>query len=87
MGDRQGRRLLPGGRRKEAQGPGGYFYLSMVSWSRLAIGFWTQEVVEEYIDRIDRAIAVAREQIEDRNDTAWTYFYLGGALGSRAGFT
>jgi tetratricopeptide (TPR) repeat protein len=66
--------------------PAGYFYMSMVSWSRLVIGFWSPEMVREYIDRIDRAIAVAKEQIEDGSPTAWTYFYLGGALGFKGRF-
>jgi tetratricopeptide (TPR) repeat protein len=58
----------------------------MVSWSRLTIGFWSQAVVQEYIERIDRAVSVAREQIEQGNATAWTYFYLGGALGFKGRF-
>lgn len=66
--------------------PKGYFYLAMVSWSRLASGFWTPDVVKEYGNRIDRAISVARERIERGNADSFTYFYLGGALGFKGRF-
>lgn len=66
--------------------PVGYFYLAMVSWSRLTLGFWSRDMVREYIERIDRTVAVAGEQIEDGSATAWTYFYLGGALGFKGRF-
>lgn len=71
---------------RKPKDPAGYFYLAMVSWSRLAIGFWSGEMVEEYIERIDRAVAVARAEIEDGRPSAWTYFYLGGALGFKGRF-
>ena len=61
--------------------PGGYFYLAMVSWSRLSIGYWGEKDVKEFSQRIDKTIAVARENIKDSTADSWTYFYLGGALG------
>jgi tetratricopeptide (TPR) repeat protein len=72
--------------KRKPTNPAGYFYLSMVSWSRLAIGFWSKEVVEEFIERIDRAVAVARAEVEEGNPTAWSYFFLGGALGFKGRF-
>lgn len=61
--------------------PSGYFYLAMVSWSQLAAGFWTPEVLDQFEERIERAVDVARRWV-DRNETdAGAYFYLGGALG------
>ncbi|MCJ7595242.1 MAG: hypothetical protein MUO52_10785, partial [Desulfobacterales bacterium] len=66
--------------------PAGYFYLAMVTWSRLSSGFWLPEVVEEYGDRIDRVITVAKTKIANKEDDCFTYFYLGGALGFKARF-
>jgi len=66
--------------------PAGYFYLAMVTWSRLSSGFWLPEVVEEYGNRIDRVITVAKTKIADRNEDCFTFFYLGGALGFKARF-
>lgn len=66
--------------------PIGYFYLAMVSWSRLSIGFWTREVLQEYLDRIDLTIAVARKRIENQEADSFDYFYLGGALGFKGRF-
>lgn len=66
--------------------PKGYFYLAMVTWSRLAAGFWSPDVVKEYGKRIDRAIAVARKMIESQEADSFTYFYLGGALGFKGRF-
>ena len=43
--------------------PVGYFYLAMVTWSRLATGFWSSESVKEYKERIDRTIIVAERPV------------------------
>jgi hypothetical protein len=61
--------------------PGAYFYLAMVSWSRLSYGYWEEKDVNEFSQRIDKTIAVAREKIKAGTADSWTYFYLGGALG------
>jgi tetratricopeptide (TPR) repeat protein len=66
--------------------PAGYFYLAMVTWSRLASGFWSSEMVEQYGDRIDKAIFIANKKIEENKADAFTYFYLGGALGFKGRF-
>jgi tetratricopeptide (TPR) repeat protein len=66
--------------------PAGYFYLAMVTWSRLASGFWSPEMVEQYGERIDKAIFVARKKIEEEKGDSFTYFYLGGALGFKGRF-
>jgi len=66
--------------------PIGYFYLAMVSWSQLASGFWSSEVVKEYGNRIDKAISVARQKIEEGSPDSFTFFYLGGALGFKGRF-
>lgn len=71
---------------QEPQSPAGYFYLAMVSWSRLASGFWSSDVVAEYDRRIDKTIRVARERIQDGKPDSYTYFYLGGALGFKGRF-
>jgi hypothetical protein len=61
--------------------PSGYFYLAMVSWSRLTYGYWGDKDVDEFNQRIDKTVAVARQKIKDGTADSWTYFYLGGALG------
>jgi tetratricopeptide (TPR) repeat protein len=66
--------------------PSGYFYLAMVTWSRLASGFWSPEVVKRYGDRIDEAIFIAKRKIEGGKAGSFTYFYLGGALGFKGRF-
>jgi tetratricopeptide (TPR) repeat protein len=66
--------------------PAGYFYLAMVSWSRLASGFWLPEVVRTYGERIDRTISVAKRAIKEGEPDSYTYFYLGGALGFKGRF-
>lgn len=66
--------------------PTGYFYLAMVSWSRLASGFWTKEVVREYGRRIDRAISIAKRKVRGGKGSSFDYFYLGGALGYKGRF-
>ncbi|MBN1106116.1 MAG: hypothetical protein JXL84_22090 [Deltaproteobacteria bacterium] len=66
--------------------PAGYFYLAMVSWSRLSSGFWGRESVEEYTERIDLAISKARAVIGEGVPNSYTYFYLGGALGFKGRF-
>lgn len=70
----------------EPKNPVGYFYMAMVSWSRLSIGFWTSEVLKEYLDRIDLTISVARRRIENLEADSFDYFYLGGALGFKGRF-
>jgi len=67
-----------------AERPGqaaGYFYLAMVSWSRLAAGFWSADVEEEFEERIDRAVEVAERNIDNGQGDSYDFFYLGGALG------
>jgi len=66
--------------------PAGYFYLAMVTWSRLAFGFWSPETVQEYGERINKAIFIARRKIENEEADSFTYFYLGGALGFKGRF-
>ncbi len=67
--------------------PDGYFYMAMVSWSRLASGFWSPEDVDEFKKRIDRTIHVARSRIEKSNKPdSYDYFFLGGALGFKGRF-
>ncbi len=69
------------------QKPGGYFYMAMVTWSRLASGFWSPEAVDEFKKRIDRTIHVARSRIEGgRKPDSYDYFFLGGALGFKGRF-
>ena len=67
--------------------PDGYFYMAMVSWSRLASGFWSPGTVEEFRKRIDRTTQVARSRIEESNEPdSYDYFFLGGALGFKGRF-
>ena len=66
--------------------PAGYFYLAMVTWSRLSVGFWTAQNLHEYVERIDRTISVARKGIEKNEKDSRSYFYLGGALGFKGRF-
>ncbi|MGD8985170.1 MAG: hypothetical protein PVH99_18955 [Desulfobacteraceae bacterium] len=66
--------------------PAGYFYLAMVTWSRLASGFWSPEMVDQYGERIDEAIFIAKRKIEQEKSDGFTYFYLGGALGFKGRF-
>jgi tetratricopeptide (TPR) repeat protein len=66
--------------------PAGHFYMAMVTWSRLSSGFWTPEVLREYVDRIDSTISVARYRIENMEADSFDYFYLGGALGFKGRF-
>ena len=66
--------------------PIGYFYLAMVSWSRVVSGFWSPENVKEYLERVDRTISVARRRIENSDAESYDYFYLGGALGFKGRF-
>ena len=66
--------------------PVGYFYLAMVTWSRLAFGFWSPATVREYKERIDRTIQVAETRIENNVADSYDYFYLGGALGFKGRF-
>jgi len=69
------------------QKPDGYFYTAMVSWSRLASGFWSPEAVDEFKKRIDRTIHVARSRIEGGSKPdSYDYFFLGGALGFKGRF-
>ena len=66
--------------------PVGYFYMAMVTWSRLSVGFWTTENLNEYAERIDLTISVARKAIEKNEKDSRNYFYLGGALGFKGRF-
>jgi tetratricopeptide (TPR) repeat protein len=66
--------------------PEGYFYLAMVTWSRLASGFWSPQMVREFKARIDRTIEVARHRISTQDPTSSDYFFLGGALGFKGRF-
>ncbi len=72
--------------KKSPENPEGYFYLAMVTWSRLATGFWGSETVEEYRRRIDRTIHVAQSRIDHFPATSNDFFYLGGALGFKGRF-
>jgi tetratricopeptide (TPR) repeat protein len=71
---------------EKAEDPAGYFYLAMVTWSRLASGFWSPQMVDQYGDRIDEAIFIAKRKIEEKKADSFTYFYLGGALGFKGRF-
>jgi len=71
---------------KRTDDPMGYFYLAMVTWSKLASGFWTPEMVEQYGERIDKTISVAKQRIEKGEADSFTYLYLGGALGFKGRF-
>lgn len=66
--------------------PIGFFYKAMVTWSRLAAGFWSDEVVRQFSERIDIAISVSKRRIEKKKADSLTYFYLGGALGFKGRF-
>ena len=66
--------------------PAGYFYLAMVSWARLASGFWYPENVKEFKKRIDRAIEVAEARVDKNSADSYDFFYLGGALGFKGRF-
>ena len=66
--------------------PIGYFYLAMVTWSRMTTGFWSPSTVMEYKARIDRAIDVATSRIENNSMDSYDFFYLGGALGFKGRF-
>lgn len=66
--------------------PAGYFYLSMVSWSRLTAGFWSPSDVQEYKERIDRTIEIAEKSIAASSGKSFDFFFLGGALGFKGRF-
>jgi len=66
--------------------PVGYFYLAMVTWSRMTTGFWSPSTVMEYKVRIDRTIEVAESRIENNSADCYDFFYLGGALGFKGRF-
>jgi len=66
--------------------PVGYFYMAMVTWSRLSVGFWTAENLKQYVERIDQTISVARKRIERNDKDSRSFFYLGGALGFKGRF-
>jgi tetratricopeptide (TPR) repeat protein len=66
--------------------PSGYFYLAMVTWSRLAAGFWTPKMVSEFKRRIDKAIEVAQARVDNNGAGSYDFFYLGGALGFKGRF-
>jgi len=71
---------------EQPEHPAGYFYMAMVTWSKLSVGFWTEQNLEEYVGRIDRTISVARKRIEKNDKDSRSYFYLGGALGFKGRF-
>lgn len=71
---------------KSEDNPAGYFYLAMVSWSRLASGFWSPPTVEEFKDRIDRTIDIAQTRVDKKVADSYDFFYLGGALGFKGRF-
>ena len=66
--------------------PAGYFYRAMVTWSRLAVGFWSHQNLKEYVERIDQTISVAKNRINKDPKDSQSYFYLGGALGFKGRF-
>jgi len=66
--------------------PSGHFYMAMVSWSRLVTGFWSQKMEDEYLERIERTITVAKEIVQSGKADDDTYLYLGGALGFKGRF-
>ncbi len=66
--------------------PAPYFYHAMVTWSRLASGFWNRKYVDQYGERIEKTISVAKTKIKNGNADSYTYFYLGGALGFKGRF-
>ena len=66
--------------------PAGYFYMAMITWSRLATGFWSSESVREYKERIDLTIRVAEKLVEKNTADSYDFFYLGGALGFKGRF-
>ena len=66
---------------KYPEKPAGYFYSSMVTWSRLASGFWSPVTVDEFKRRIEKTIDISKARIESENASSDDYFYLGGALG------
>ena len=59
---------------KSQDKPAGYFYLAMVSWSRLASGFWSPENVKEFKKRIDRAIEVAEVRVNKDGADSYDFF-------------
>lgn len=71
---------------KNPRDPAPFFYYAMVTWSRLASGFWTPQYVREYAERIDKTVSIARKRIEEGKADSFTYFYLGGALGFKGRF-
>jgi tetratricopeptide (TPR) repeat protein len=62
------------------------FYLAMVSWARLASGFWGQSNVDIFRQRIDLAIESGRESVDADPDDPVAHFFLGGALGFKGRF-
>ena len=72
--------------KENPEDPIGYFYLAMVSWSRLAAGIWTNEMVEQYGNRIKQTIEVAESAVKKNKNDCYAYFYLGGALGFEGRF-
>ncbi|MFC1891387.1 tetratricopeptide repeat protein [Thermodesulfobacteriota bacterium] len=66
--------------------PMGFFYLAMVSWSRMIAGFWGPEIVDQYGEQIDETISIAKKRINSGTTDSFTYFYLGAALGFKGRF-
>jgi tetratricopeptide (TPR) repeat protein len=78
--------LFQGLARRSPDDPAPLFYLAMVTWCRLASGFWSPNEVKEYGDRIDRTVEIARKRISKGFADAYDYLYLGGALGFKGRF-
>jgi tetratricopeptide (TPR) repeat protein len=78
--------LFRGLANRSSDDPAPFFYLAMVTWSRLASGFWSPAQVKEYSERIDRTVEVARKRISKGLGDASDYLYLGGALGFKGRF-
>ena len=66
--------------------PVGYFYMAMVTWSYMSTGYWAPKTVNEYKERIDRTIDVAKGRINSNQADSYDYLYLGGALGFKGRF-
>ncbi len=66
--------------------PVGHFYLAMVSWSKLASGFWSGATVNQFKERIDSVIDSAGARVNENPKDAESHFFLGGALGFKGRF-
>ncbi|PIX18167.1 MAG: hypothetical protein COZ70_15600 [Deltaproteobacteria bacterium CG_4_8_14_3_um_filter_51_11] len=66
--------------------PAPHFYMAMVSWSRLATGFWSKAMVEQFRERLDKAIDIAGSRVDEVPGDAENHLFLGGALGFKGRF-